>query len=52
MAEDPAQSPYYEVHHDAPEYELKPEASSPMPEGLEDLTSDDLHPVARGERSQ
>lgn len=52
MDEDPASSPYYEVHEEVPEHELKVRPPSPMPEGLEGLTSDDLHPLARGERPE
>lgn len=52
MGEDPSQSEYYQVHLDVPEAELKVLPPSPMPDGLEDLTGDDLHPVARGEQPE
>lgn len=52
MNEDPSASPYCEVHEDVPDHELKINPPSPMPDGLEGLTSDDLHPVARGEQPE
>jgi hypothetical protein len=50
--EDPSASEYYRVHEDVPEEELKIRPPSPMPDGLEGLTSDDLHPVARGQQPE
>jgi hypothetical protein len=50
--EDPSKSEFYTVYEDVPEHELKVRPPSPMPDGLEGLTSDDLHPVARGEQPE
>jgi hypothetical protein len=52
VEQDPSKSEYYRVHKDVPEEELKIHPPSPMPDGLEGLTSDDLHPLASRERAQ
>ena len=52
MDEDPSASEYYEVHENVPEHELKVMPPSPMPDGLEGLGDDDLHPVARGQQPE
>jgi hypothetical protein len=52
VTEDPSQSPYYQVHHEANHADVGDEhrkdgAPSPMPEELRNLPPDELVPGAR-----